>query len=137
MRCRTNELKCNYKTKYQNDLSCSICSSDTLESELHLLQCEEIVSEPEVINDISDIEYSDIFSDIRKQIKAVKVWKKIFRIRNWKMQNRKLSSQGHQAHRLSASYAPDITVTVDTSPLPGYSSTTLQNTLLDLHDFGS
>ena len=90
-----------------------------------------------MINDISDIEYSDIFSDIRKQIKAVKVWKKIFRIRNWKMQNRKLSSQGHQVHRLSASYAPDIPVTVDTSPLPGDSSTTLQNTLLNVHDFGS
>ena len=137
MRCRVNEVKCNYKSKYRNDMSCSLCSSNVDESEMHLLQCEAIVSEPEVKDDISEIEYSDIFSDIKKQIKAVKIWKKIFRIRNWKSQNRTLSSSGHQAHLLSASYAPDTPVTVDISPLPGDSSTNLQNMILDVYDFGT
>ena len=137
LRCRVNEVKCNYKSKYRNDMSCSLCSSNVDESEMHLLQCEAIVSEPEVKDDISEIEYSDIFSDIKKQIKAVKIWKKIFRIRNWKSQNRTLSSSGHQAHLLSASYAPDTPVTVDISPLPGDSSTNLQNMILDVYDFGT
>ena len=45
MRCRVNEIKCNYKSKYKNDMSCLLCSSNDDESEIHLLQCEAIVSE--------------------------------------------------------------------------------------------
>ena len=33
--------------------------------------------EPEVKDDISNIQYSDIFSDVKMQITAVKVWKKM------------------------------------------------------------
>ena len=35
------------------------------------------------------------------------------------MENRTLSTDGHQVHHLSASYAGIITVTVDASPLDG------------------
>ena len=35
------------------------------------------------------------------------------------MENRKLSTDGHQAHQYSASYAGNNTVTVDASPLNG------------------
>ena len=137
MRCRVNEIKCNYRTKYENNMSCTLCSSNTEESEVHLLQCGAIVSEPEVKNLISDVEYSDIFSDVQKQIRAAKLWTRIFRIRKWKLENRKLSTDGHQVHQLSASYTGNSTVTVDTSPLDGDSSTTVQNSLLNVYDFGS
>ena len=78
MRCRVNPLKWNYKSKYTNNMSCSICPSDDQDSELHLLKCESIVSEPDIKDQINSIEYSDIFSDLKKQIRAVKVWKNIF-----------------------------------------------------------
>ena len=136
MRCRVNQLKCNYKTKYANNMSCSLCLSDEQESELHLLRCEAIVSEPEIKDDINLIEYTDIFSDIRKQIRAVKVWKKIFRIRKWKMENIKLTNDGHQAHHMSASCATSGPVIVDTSSLADDTSTNLQNSLFNAYDFG-
>ena len=37
MRCRVNDIKSNYKSKYQNNMKCSLCSSNEEESELHLL----------------------------------------------------------------------------------------------------
>ena len=43
---------------------------NTEESEGHLLQCGAIVSEPEVNNHISEMQYSDIFSDVQQQIRA-------------------------------------------------------------------
>ena len=136
MRCRVNETKCNYRSKYENNMNCSICSSNTEESELHLLKCEAIVSEPEVKDQISEITYSDIFSDVERQIKAVKLWTKIFRIRKWKIENKKLSSDGHQVHHLSALYAGNSTVTVDASTRDGDGSTDIQNSLLNVYDFG-
>ena len=66
MRCRVNEIKCNYRAKYENNLSCNLCSSNTEE----LLQCGAIVSEPEVNTQISEVKYCDIFSDVQKQIRA-------------------------------------------------------------------
>ena len=116
MRCRVNDIKSNYKSKYQNNMKCSLFSSNEEESELHLLRCDNIITE-----------YSDIFSDLKKQIRAVKLWKRIFRIRKWKMENRKLSNDGHQAHHLSASYADNSTVAVDASPQDEDSSITVQN----------
>ena len=38
MRCRVNEVKCNYKTKYKDNLTCSLCDSNSEESEVHLHQ---------------------------------------------------------------------------------------------------
>ena len=84
MRCRVNEVKCNYRTKYKNNITCSLCDSNSEESEVHLLQCESIISEPDVKDSIPQMEYSYIFAEVKKQIKAVKTWRKFFKIRNWK-----------------------------------------------------
>jgi hypothetical protein len=51
-----------------------------------------IKDEPEVKDEITKIEYSDTFSDVKSQIRAVKVFSKIFKIRNWKASNRQLST---------------------------------------------
>ena len=112
MRCRVNEKKSNYRSKYENNMSLTLCSCKAEESEIHLLQCGAIFSEPEVNNQISEVTYSDIFSDVQKQIRAVKLWTRIFWIRKWKLENRKLSTDGHQVNHLSASYAGNSTVTV-------------------------
>ena len=74
-----------------------LCSSNEEESEVHLLRCNDNSTEQDVMNDIHEVEYLDIFSDVKKQIRAVKLWKRIFRIRKWKLENRKLSNDGHQA----------------------------------------
>ena len=121
---------------YKNKLYCLICTSGAEESESHLLQCTAIVNEPEVKDDISNIEYSDIFSHLQKQIKGDKVLSKVFRIINWKTSNRQLSTTGHQAHLLSASCTDNSPVTVDASGLDGDSSTDLQNQLFNVYDFG-
>ena len=118
-------------------MKCSLCSSNEDKSGFHLLQCDNIITELDVKHDINEVEYLDIFSDLKKQIRAVKLWKRIFRIRKWKMENRKLSNDGHQVHHLSASYAGNSTVTVDASPLDGDSSTTVQSQLLNVYDFGT
>ena len=115
---------------------CSLCTSGAEESELHLLQCKAIVDEPEVKEEITKIEYSDIFSGVERQIKAVKVFSKIFKIRNWKASNRQLSTSGHQVHLMSASCTDNSPVIVDASPLDGDSSTDLQNQLFNVYDFG-
>jgi hypothetical protein len=93
-----------------------------------------IFNEREVHNHISEETYSDIFPDMQKQIRAVKLW--IFRIRKWKLEIRKLSTDGHQVHQLSASYTDNSIVTVETSPLDGDSATTVQNSIMNVYDFG-
>ena len=87
MRCRMNELKCNYRMKNSNNLKCALCKQNFEESESHLLQYSELISEPELVNEIPKIKYSDIFGNLEEQIKAVKIWKNIFKIRKWKFEN--------------------------------------------------
>ena len=122
MRSRTNDLKWNYKEKYKNNLNCSLCRKCFKESESHLLQCEELTSEPEISNEIKKIEYMDIYGTLKDQIQAVKVWKGIFKIRTLKLEKRKLS-YGHQVHQLSASCSYSSPQVVDSSSLDSASST--------------
>ena len=106
MRSRTNDLKWNNKEKYKQDLSCSLCRKYPLESESHLLNCEELMMEKEISEEMNKIEYMDIYGRLEDQVKAVKTWKKIFNLRKIKLEKRKLSS-GHQVHQLSASCGYD------------------------------
>ena len=95
-----------------------------------------ISSEDEVKDSITQIQHSDIFDEVKKQVKAVKTWRKIFKIRNWKIANRNLSSDGRQAHQLSASCTDSSPVTVDSSSLDGDGSTNMQTMLLNVYDLG-
>ena len=131
MKSRMNDLKNNYKSKNKNNLNCALCRKDIEESESHLLQCDDLILEPELSKDISIVKYSDIFGDLNEQIQAVKFWKKLFKIRTWKLENRKLS-YGPQEHPPSASYSCSSPLVVDSLD----SSTYLQNSLLYLYDSG-
>ena len=129
MHCRMNETKCNYKTKYRNNINCTLWE----ENEVHLLQCTSITSELEIPN---NVKYSDIFEDMDSQVRAVKIWKKIYKIRNWKLENRSLSQNGHQEHLLSASCTLGRPLDIDhTTPGVG-GSTVVQNSILNVYDFG-
>ena len=54
--------------KYKIKINCSLCLEHFEETELHLLQCEEITSEQELKTEILNVKYSDIFSSLDKQI---------------------------------------------------------------------
>ena len=56
---------------------------------------------------LENIKYEDIFGNIEKQIRAVKVWTRIFQIKTWKEENQNLSN-GHQVHQLSASFSSNL-----------------------------
>ena len=81
LRSRLTPNKTNYRNRYENNLSCSLCKDpSTEESEIHLLSCDFLVNNPQVGPDLNTIEYRDIFKSLPQQIKAVKVWEKIFKI---------------------------------------------------------
>ena len=102
MKSRMTNLKWNFKGKYKNDMNCSLCKLNFVESETHLLQCDQLTCEPGLVEEMKKIQYDDIFGTLSEQIQAVKIWKKIFKMRAKKLEERKLSF-GHQEHLQSAS----------------------------------
>ena len=75
------EVKTNFKSQYQN-LDCDLCKNDSLQSDLHLLDCVAIQSEcSDLRNDIFS-EYEDIFGPISQQILVEKLYLKVFQTKN-------------------------------------------------------
>ena len=103
MKSRMTDLKWNFKGKYQHNMNCSLCRLNFVESEHHLLQCNQLTCETGLSEEMNKIQYDDIFGSLSDQTKAVKVWKKIFKMRHRKLEERKLSF-GHQEHHQSASF---------------------------------
>ena len=90
-RNRICDLKTNYKTKYSHNMRCRLCDQQE-ESELHLMMCDEILDE-QLVTEVNKISLCDVWSTHSKQISAVKVLNKIFKIRNIKYEKRKLSNR--------------------------------------------
>ena len=68
------DCKINFRSKYQEDLSCRICKeTSSLENEDHLLNCKLLC------DDEDDVQFSDVNGGVDKQLKAVQVFKKIHR----------------------------------------------------------
>ena len=83
MRVRMCPNKTNFEGMYKPDLSCSLCKDKTSkETEIHLLQCPFFSKYPELAAEMKSIQYEDIFSDISKQTRAVRIWIKMFKIYN-------------------------------------------------------
>ena len=81
LRSRTTPNKTNYKMRHNNDLSCSLCKDKaTEESESHFLECQFLANIPQLSQDLNTIKYEDIFGNLSSQVKAIKVWTKIFKI---------------------------------------------------------
>ena len=135
MKTRAINVKTNFRNNFSNML-CRLCQKpDENESEIHLMKCKYIVDENTMKESIENIAYMDIFGAIEKQVAAIKVWKKILKIWEIKLEVSKLSPSGHQVHQpvgQSASYAHASsaqTVDVD-SPSPDNSS------ISNVYDFG-
>jgi hypothetical protein len=52
MKSRMNNLKWNFKSKYKNNLNCLLCKKGFEESESHLLQCDELINDPDLKDEI-------------------------------------------------------------------------------------
>ena len=61
------------------------------ESEIHVMKCDNIISDNYLKNELGTISYADIFGTLDEQIVAAKVWKKILRVWNLKLDAAKLS----------------------------------------------
>ena len=90
LRTRSYKCKANYKTQYEPNLACLICSEE--DNQPHLLLCKKTT----IGVDIEDVQYSDIFSSLEKQVKVTKILKKI--ISNRELILKKPSFTGSQAH---------------------------------------
>ena len=65
---------------------CRLCAKpEEFEFELHLICCEKFVNEYNLKEELSGIDYSDIFGSLDKQISAIKVEKKILKLWNAKL----------------------------------------------------
>ena len=72
-------IKTNFSSHYGNNLTCELCSdSQYLDSQEHLLSCATLRKHVQIP---CDIEYEDIYESVEKQLKIVKVFKSILRVR--------------------------------------------------------
>ena len=81
LRLRMIELRGNYRVKFQGDLMCRTCG---LEEELqsHLLECRTILNRcPELYKD-RITKYEDIYGQIEKQERIVKLFESVMRTRD-------------------------------------------------------
>ena len=89
LRSRSIDLKNNYKQLYNYNTICRLCTQEeSIESESHLLTCD--VLKGEVREDEQNITTSDLFGPTHKQIKAVKLFKRVLRRRKIYMDVMKL-----------------------------------------------
>ena len=77
LRTKTDSSKRNFKNQYAQDMSCDLCRIELCTTE-HLLSCIVIKKFiPEIDN--TSVVYEDIYSDVNKQLAAVKLFVKIFK----------------------------------------------------------
>ena len=82
LRTRMVDLKGNFSESHRGNLHCELCDDEREdETQMHLLQCKFLLKHHELGSELTKIKYDDIFSDLASQIKAVKIWKKIFTVR--------------------------------------------------------
>ena len=75
------DVKANHPNMYKGELSCTLCDSNSIENQQHILVCPSLIG-----HSGEQIQYTDIFSEnIDKQIEAVKHWNTILKIREIKL----------------------------------------------------
>ena len=76
LRTRMVDVKCNFKNGIA-DISCSFCDQNEPQTQQHLMVCPEIFKNcPEMANN-HDVDYSDLFKDTDRQLKCVRLFRKI------------------------------------------------------------
>ena len=95
LRTRMFWVKCNYRQKYEGNLLCQLCETQSEESQEHLLVCPTILNE--VVVD-KTVQYMDIFSSLEKQIKAVNYYSQIISARKVLMKQLEVLSRENHEH---------------------------------------
>ena len=95
LRTRMVMVKCNYRNKYGDNLSCSLCQTLSQESQEHLLVCPGILEEEERCK---EVQYLDIFGTLDEQVRAAHYWTKIMQIRTIKLKVNEISLLRSQVH---------------------------------------
>ena len=88
-------VKCNYRNKYQGNLQCCLCDSQSEDSQEHLLVFPPLLNKVDVDQ---TVEYMDIFGSIEKQIKAVRYLSKIMSVRKLKLKETDISHGRNHVH---------------------------------------
>ena len=83
LRSRMTDIKSNFKSMYKDDLLCQLCQCEE-ETSKHLLECKTVLDDENIGDAARKVKNADIFKDINKQVKAVKVWKEILKLREKK-----------------------------------------------------
>ena len=71
-------IKKKFSSQYGNNLACELCSQEDSDSQEHLLSCSILGNYVKIPQ---SIEYEDIFRNVEKQLRIVKIFKQILRIR--------------------------------------------------------
>ena len=87
LRTRMVDVKCNYPGMYKSDLSCTLCDTNSIENQEHVLVCPSLQ-----VQSSTKIQYNDIFSEVtEKQIEAVKHWQNVLKMRKIKLKMKLIS----------------------------------------------
>ena len=103
LRSRCIECKANFRNKH-DDIACQLCFEEE-ENQQHLLKCKklnEIFKSQEIL--IEDIEYNDIFKDIKKQKVIVSLFKELLEVRNYILNHENRSNPSILDKMLEKSY---------------------------------
>ena len=81
LRSAVTPNKANFRKKYENDLSCILCGDiSSVETLHHFLVCSYLANQTQLGSELKSIKYEDIYGKLSDQIRAVKVWDKVFKI---------------------------------------------------------
>ena len=80
LRSRMLDVKSNFSNYYNEDMTCRTCRRpDSIENEQHLTKCENLKSE---IKSDADINFEDLFGDLKKQKETLFAYKSVLRKRD-------------------------------------------------------
>ena len=80
LRSEMTNVKSNFSSMY-TDVNCDICDENVPQTDSHLLDCIKILNMCQELRDDNTIEYEDIYGSIEVQMKAVNIYKAIFKIK--------------------------------------------------------
>ena len=81
MRSSMDDVKENFKTMNNGDLTCDLCQKDVMQDTSHLLDCQTLLENcPDLYND-TEVEHRQIFQETDKQLIAIKLYTKIFKVK--------------------------------------------------------
>ena len=88
LRCRANNCKNNYKSLYKSDMTCIFCCEiNTVDCVEHYMECKYLLNCQMLKSHMRSVNHSNIYGDIEKQIRFVKIWNQIEIIRHEKINN--------------------------------------------------